>query len=196
MLIQSSFSLAIYLPPYHRRSRKVAIVLAYMAFLSITLIPTLLLASESTAEQGWDSSLLAGALVYLIAPLVQLLGVIAFFAQARTTIATRGRQEENSLSVQGLFGQAVVFALVGVSFMFRLKLPAKKWKYYIWNVLREWYWLVGWATLNNCVFAVAQGVLGWIAVRQRRWKVVEGGDVEPLLGEQRSSDLPREDVVV
>lgn len=66
--------------------------------------------------------------------------------------------------------------------MWRLKLPAEKWKqpYYLPNVLREWYWLVGWATLNNLAFALGQGLLEWIVVRQKR--EVGGGEEEPLLG--------------
>ncbi|SMQ45154.1 unnamed protein product [Zymoseptoria tritici ST99CH_3D7] len=165
------FSLALALPP-QRTARKGGLMIAYLLFLSITLLPTIMVAfeSEEDQDQGWASDLLVGALVYLVAPGVQAIGVLAFIAQARETFRHHG---SGSLSVRGLFMQAAVFSLVGISFMFRLKLPAENWKYYLPNVLREWYWLVGWATLNNLIFALAQGVLGWILVRQQKEDVMQ-----------------------
>lgn len=45
--------------------------------------------------------------------------------------------------------------------------------------LRDWHWLLGWATINNVIFGLGQGRLAWIASRQR------GGDgqgeQDPLL---------------
>lgn len=32
--------------------------------------------------------------------------------------------------------------------------------------LHEWYWTVGWATVNNLAFALAQGILAWIISRR------------------------------
>jgi hypothetical protein len=79
-------------------------------------------------------------LLFMIGPVVQLLGIAAMRAQARET---RSRGSAGALSVQSLVIQAVIFLLVGISFAFRLKPPAEALnEHFIVNV-REWYWLVG-----------------------------------------------------
>jgi hypothetical protein len=98
----------------------------------------------------------------MVGTVVQLLSIAAMRAQARET---RSRGSAGSLSVQSQVMQAVVFLLVGISFAFRLELPAEALdEHFIVNV-REWYWLVGWATINNVMFALAQGWLAWIVSR-------------------------------
>jgi hypothetical protein len=98
----------------------------------------------------------------MVGPVVQLLGITAMRAQVRET---ESRGSAGALSVQSLVIQAVVFLLVGLPFAFGLELPAEALdEHFIVNV-REWYWLVGWATINNVIFALAQGWLAWIVSR-------------------------------
>lgn len=99
--------------------------------------------------------------------------------QAREIIQQRD-SPENSLSIYGLFIQALIFLLVGVSFIFRLRLPDEDWdgipgrpeesssfaKFMLG--MRMWFRLVGWATIDNLIFAFTKGVLGMIALRRRR----------------------------
>jgi uncharacterized membrane protein len=108
------------------------------------------------------TALFLGTLLFMVGPVVQLLGVAAMSAQARES---RSRGSAGALSVQGLAVQAVVFLLVGISFAFKLKLPAEELNEHFIVNLRDWYWLVGWATINNVVFALAQGWLAWIVLR-------------------------------
>lgn len=113
-------------------------------------------------DRVWYSIILVGILLFLLGPLVQVLAIAAFRAQAHET---RSRGSADSLSIRRLILQAVVFFLVGISFLFRLRLPSELDEHFIVN-LRTWYSRVGWATTNIVVFALAQGMLAWIASRQ------------------------------
>jgi uncharacterized protein with PQ loop repeat len=165
-----SFFLALASSPSRKGPKAVAIIV-YLAFFFITMVPTILLAFDDYDEDnGWTSmvfGLVLGFLTDLVAPFVQLAGLLAFLPQARSIYKHHGT---GSISVRGLFVQAVVFLLVGISFIFRLKLPAKSWRND--HPVSQWYEVVGWATINNLIFALAQGLLGWIAVVQKR-KVTE-----------------------
>ena len=94
---------------------------------------------------------------------MQLLGVATFVVQAR-----RVKQGSGSpLSIQGLTIQAVVYLLVGVSFLYRYRIPPEELdKHFIVN-LRSWYWWWGWATIYNVVFALSQGTLAWLVSRRK-----------------------------
>lgn len=127
---------------------------------------------------------------------MQLLGLAALYVQAKET-SSRG--SAGSLSVNGLFIQAFVFFLVGVSFCFRFQLPVDFWEpdpdpdsprnSPEWNTplanfarfVQNWYWYAGWPTIGNLIFALAQGVLGFIAWRTKL--VDEPGERDPLLGQ-------------
>jgi uncharacterized membrane protein len=134
----------------------------YLSFLAISLIPAVGQALIPREEREIITALFLCTLLFMVGPVVQLLGIAAMRAQARET---RSRGSADALSVQSLVIQAVVFLLVGSSFASRLKLPAEALnEHFIVNV-REWYWLVGWATINNVIFALAQGWLAWIVSR-------------------------------
>ena len=107
--------------------------------------------------------MLVGTMLFLFGPLVQLLGLAAMRVQAHETI---DRGSAGALSFRGLVVQAVVFLLVGISFVFRLRLPSEELdEHWIVNA-RDWYWKVGWATVNNIIFALTQAVLAYIVLHQ------------------------------
>jgi hypothetical protein len=125
-------------------------------------VPAIGLAYISPEHREWPSALLTGILLFLVGPIVQVLGIAAFRSQLHEF---RSRGSVGSLSLQGLLLQAVIFFLVGISFIFRLRLlPDMIDEHFIVD-LRDWYWTVGWATTNNLVFALAQGILAWIVSR-------------------------------
>lgn len=151
------------LPPYRPAQTRTAIV-EYLSFLAISLVPAIGEAFIPAEDRELTTGLILGIMLYLIGPAVQVLGFAAFSAQARET---RSRGSIGGLSVQGLVIQAVVYLLVGIPFVFRLKLPSEASDEHFTVNLRMWYWTVGWATLNNVIFGLAQGWLAWIASRQR-----------------------------
>lgn len=165
------------LPPRRPTQTRTAII-AYLSFLAIGLFPTILQMLVSPADRVWASGPLAIFLLWLVAPAVQMMGIVAKYAQARET---RSRGSAGALSVRGLVVQAVVFLLVGISFVYRLPMPDPPDDYERHFVvdLREWYWLMGRATINNVIFGLAQGRVAWIASHQKDGN--DEGESDPLL---------------
>jgi hypothetical protein len=144
-------------------------MLAYLVFVVISLVPTIAeqfidFSNDTMSEHDWFDVLYIMMPMFVLGPIVQILGFVALWAQA-SEIKSRSPGKEDALSVKGLLVQAVVFLLVGLSFLWRLRIPAEEGEgegYWLAD-LREWYWTVGFATINNLIFAVVQGVLAWIA---------------------------------
>lgn len=153
------------LPPNRPGQTRFAIA-AFISFLAVSLLPVIgdtLIEFESDSDHEWYGALFVlGPMLYFFGPMVQILGLAALRAQARE-IRSRDSDMADAVSIQGLIAQAVVFLLVGVSFVFRIRLPSEELDEHFIVNLRTWYWTVGWATINNLIFAVAQGVLAWIA---------------------------------
>jgi hypothetical protein len=87
------------------------------------------------------------------------------------------------LSIFGLATQAIIFALVALSWISRVNFPFEL----SLNILKAWYEVVGWAAVDNAIFAVAQFVLLCLAKHQRRGRVgssssyTRPNEEEPLL---------------
>lgn len=123
--------------PPHRPAQERTAIIAYISFLVVTILPTIGLAFIPPKDRELISALLIGNLLYLIGPIVQILGIAAFRAQLHEF---RSHGSVGSLSFQGLVLQAVAFFLVGVSSIFRLKLPSGMIDEHFIVTLRQWYW--------------------------------------------------------
>lgn len=109
----------------------------------------------------------------IVNPIATTSSVLALFFQG---------QKASALSFLGLATQAVVFAPVAFFWIWRVnyidlrEIPLPIPLY----ILKVWYEVVGWAAVDNAVFAIVQFVLLCLARRQQR-----GGharpDQEPLL---------------
>jgi hypothetical protein len=110
---------------------------------------------------------------------------------------TKSRLTPGSLSVDGLFVQAVMFLVLGVSMVFRMKLPDSRWEFpdtpslppeksetvvKLEDLIMDWLLGVAWAMIHPLVLALTHGIL-WRICR-RKCQVMETGEREPLL-EQR-----------
>lgn len=121
--------------------------------------------------------------VIFINPIATFLGGFSFFLQAAQIL---NHAEQSALSLWGLAVQMVVFALVAVSWVWRVVYAET------WNPLfgggsfLHWYFSYGHPVLANGVFAAVQFCLLLFAVYCRRRageEVKEGsGETEPLLG--------------
>lgn len=122
---------------------------------------------DSVSDRGWFETLyIVGPMMFIIGPIVQILGSAALWAQwseVKRSRSSDGNATDNALSVRGLVVQAVVFLLVGISFLWRMRIPDEELSEHFIVNLRMWYWIVGFATINNLIFAVVQGLLAWIA---------------------------------
>jgi hypothetical protein len=152
---------------------------AYLSFLAISLLPVLgetMIEFDSDTDREWYGVLFIAPMLYLVGPMMQILGLAAFRSQALEIRSKDSSAADSALSVRGLVAQAVVFLLVGISFVWRMRVPSEELDEHFVVSLRMWYWTVGWASINNLIFAVVQGVLAWIAWRHQ--------DVGGILGER------------
>lgn len=86
-----------------------------------------------------------------------LMTVVAFFYQARV-VPSAG--QPNALSSWTLGLQFFTFLLLAISWPFRLILPSNMWELGSKPaILLEWYPWVGWACVNNAIFAIGQGII-------------------------------------
>jgi hypothetical protein len=77
----------------------------------------------------------------MVHPIVTALGFAALYSQPLDAATN-----PDALSVLGLGVQAVVFLGVGLSWVFRITIP--------FGGLMEWYQWVGWAAVDNIIFAL------------------------------------------
>jgi hypothetical protein len=104
--------------------------------------------------------------------------LVAIYLQVRET---RLRSQEQALSRMGLTVQAVIFVLLACSWIGRVEFPYADGGF-PWIYSSTWYQLVGWATVDNGIFAIGQAILLWIVSRQEAFDVgVVHGETEPLL---------------
>ncbi|KJY00693.1 hypothetical protein TI39_contig316g00002 [Zymoseptoria brevis] len=168
------FCLSLTLPTY-TAAQKRRLAASFVSFTAITLAPTIFEAFIPKDDRIWYTAGLDYLLFFLLAPIMQLLGLVALHVQVRET---KSRTTLGALSVEGLYAQTLVFTL-GASMVFRVKMLPEYWDgnpslpperntplAKLWMGIVGWYEMVGWATLDNLIFAFAQGSLWWIARRQ------------------------------
>ena len=138
---------------------KVVAIMIYTPVVFITLGGVIIVMYAHTASNRVDLigiflyALIIGVHMVYINPVITMLCMVPFFAQAHTI---RTRKPPIALSSTGLLGQATVFALVGISWFFRFKMPEGYWDRdglehhsvgdTLWAVLK-WYQLFGWAPI-------------------------------------------------
>jgi hypothetical protein len=104
--------------------------------------------------------------------------ILAIYFQVKET---RLRLQEQALSRMGLAVQVVVFILLAFSWIGRVEFPYPDGGF-PWTYMSTWYELVGWATVDNGIFAMGQAILLWIVSRQEAFNSgVVHGETEPLL---------------
>ncbi|KAI9890438.1 MAG: hypothetical protein M1814_003922 [Vezdaea aestivalis] len=161
-------SLILTSPP--RPTQKCSVVTIYITVLLLSLSPVI---TESTLhapnqEPGeysrWFSAIYSGIAFMFVNPVITLLALVASVPQVREL---RSRAEIGALSIPGLAVQAVVFILVGLYWPFRMGIRPQYWRLEPGRVWVYWYQRVGWAAVDNLVFAIVQAVVLWTALRQR-----------------------------
>lgn len=113
--------------------------------------------------------------VYFL-PYVTFLVAIAFLPAARE-ILSRPHGDIGSLSLAGLLMQALVFAAVAVSWVYRVRWLENPGDLYPWS----WYKLVGWAVVNNGIFAAVQALLFLLAYTRTMTPLASTNETEALL---------------
>ena len=185
----------------HRATKSVVAAL-YGIFLLISVIPVLLTPAMPPGGIGypgpdarWFTSLLSSAHLMVVNPIAIVLAVVALVPQLRemrppreppsdsgpnlsanTGQETAAPDDNGALSARTLAAQAVVFIVVGLSWLWRAPVP-------FGTSFVSWYLSVGWATFDEVIFAVVQAVLWFIAVRKRVGIRPVDGEASPLLAD-------------
>lgn len=113
--------------------------------------------------------------------IVTLLAIIAVYSQAWKLITHSSSVQ--ALSTIGLAIQAVVSIIVAVSWVFQVSFSIDKWQLNPWTLhfWNTWYQLVGWAAVDNVIFAIGQAVLLWLGTRHSGWETGTYDKTQPLL---------------
>ncbi|RFU80712.1 hypothetical protein TARUN_1481 [Trichoderma arundinaceum] len=160
----------------------------YIAFLFISLIPVVVDAawpSHDADYHKWGLALFHGAHAFFIYPIIVTLILASFFPQRNQILQHPPGTPSSSLSLIGLAVQAVVFALLAMSWIWRLVFPWDEFVdgdplfYGLWT----WYQTVGFVPVDHAAFALVQAALLAVAIlHQRPW--FAGGESESLLANQ------------
>ncbi|KAI1454089.1 hypothetical protein F4805DRAFT_461139 [Annulohypoxylon moriforme] len=148
------FGLYLYYPP-SKSGIKYCMVATYTVFFLISVAPIML---EFMLEPGGSygyrqllSAVFFGLHTIYINPVITILAAIAVFPQLNEMLS---RKEPGALSTIGLLVQALVFVIVACVWPVRFTIGSDD------RVpLGAWYQLVGWAAVDNLIFAIVQGVL-------------------------------------
>ncbi|KAF2106050.1 hypothetical protein BDV96DRAFT_339262 [Lophiotrema nucula] len=172
-------------PSHHPWTNRTVVVAIYVGFALVSLGPVILELlpppqSDPLGGRRWFSAFVAVLHVYLLGPVVTLLAFVALFPQIREI---RTRPGPSVLSPLGLAIQALLFAVVALSWLVRMVLPIPlesiPWDRLL-HVLVVWYQLVGWAAVDNFAYAFVQTVL-WVVEKAHRMLLLHGDETAPLI---------------
>ncbi|KAE8376157.1 hypothetical protein BDV26DRAFT_305782 [Aspergillus bertholletiae] len=181
-LSSTLFFFGVICSPAHN-GRKTFILGIYLTFLSISLLAAVAYVlinpcGASCGSNGWVTAIFLGSHLIFVNPVVTLLAIAALPAQLRVL----KQHEHTALSLIGLASQAVIFTVLGFSWLFRVRLDYNLSDFFrTWGSFTSWYQLVGWVAVDNLIFAAVQGILLLVVLRRKKMAITEGEN-EPLLG--------------
>lgn len=185
--------LCLWFPSDNHFGYKFGLLTVYILFALISIIPIFIDAIDRDffGPPEWrqvGQALFSGYHAMFMNPIVTILALVALPCQARA-IRALPFGDLKSLSLLGLLAQGVIFSVVAISWTMRVKFMDLSFRDVIsYGLLTfvSWYQMVGWAAVNNAVFALVQISLFCLA---RNWRVVKmvvaDGEGEPLLGALR-----------
>lgn len=178
------FLMGLYYPSDHSRRYKFIIVICYLTFMLISIIPLLIdimghyiIGSWGDTDRDFALGLFLGLHYFYVHPIIFFVGLFAWLPQSRELDS---RTRLHALSMTGLAVQAITFTIVGISWIFRINLFGDALtRLPFWLTVTDWLKLVWWAAEDNLVFAAVQAGLFFKARRKARLQT--GGETEPLL---------------
>ncbi|KAE8371056.1 hypothetical protein BDV26DRAFT_303286, partial [Aspergillus bertholletiae] len=185
------FFLGLYYPSnQHSRERKVFASIMYIVLLLVSIVPViadaidyyLVSAGEDAAYRNFGLDIFGGYHYGYIHPVMTLVGIYAWFPQNHEL---RSRTQLHSLSQTGLAAQAVIFALVAISWTMRTNLyDSDLPDLPFWATIPEWFIYVWWAAVDNMIFACIQTGLYFKIRRHEQFSTDH--ETQPLLAESAS----------
>ncbi|KAJ5952238.1 uncharacterized protein N7479_010651 [Penicillium vulpinum] len=170
-----------YLPD--NRAHKYTAVAIYTVFLLISVIPELIDVitggpHSNNSDRDFGLALFSVPHVMYINPVVTLLIIISFIFQAHKS----WKESSACMSIRDLAIQALVFALLGVSWLLRLEWPPLNMPSFYQSRLAEVFCLVAWVPVDHFLFALGQALLCFVIWRRGVNAAHGTGETEPLLG--------------
>jgi hypothetical protein len=135
------------------------------------------IAPEEAEARRWTMALFHGIHTIFLSWIITGLNIAAIYFQVREI---RSRPRNHAFSHVSLAIQAAVFAFVAISWIGRVKFPYEGFSERTWGFLSTWFELVGWAAVDNGIFAIGQAVLLWGLLHQERSGAYRA-ETEPLL---------------
>ncbi|KAJ5380631.1 uncharacterized protein N7496_003059 [Penicillium cataractarum] len=179
------FILCLWFPSGSRVWYKLGLLAVYILFTSISLMPLFIddinheiFGPLDDPYRKWAEALFGGYHLLFLNPIVTIMALFAYSFQARA-IRTLPAGDLKALSLRGLLTQGVMFVVVAISWTMRVKF-ASFGDVILYGAFWSWYQMVGWAAVDNAIFALGQIFLFVLA---RDWGTVKAADEErePLL---------------
>ncbi|KAJ5886117.1 uncharacterized protein N7473_008791 [Penicillium subrubescens] len=181
------FILCLWFPSNNHIGYKLWLLTVYICFAANSIIPLFIDAIDNDffvpredRYRKWGEAFFSGWHLLFVNPIVTILAIAAYPCQARE-IRTLPVGNLKSLSLLGLLTQGVVFIVVAISWTMRVKFLDFSFDDIISHgAFFSWYQMVGWAAVDNAIFALMQILLFLLA---RNWEATKTADreSEPLL---------------
>jgi heme/copper-type cytochrome/quinol oxidase subunit 2 len=157
------------------RSSKIVSIVAYITFFLFSIVPVVLISrltddGKEINDRRMFFVFYLMLFMFIVKPILIVAALLSFVVQA---YRSRPRPDPGALSTHTLAAQAVLFAVVGICWMFRFSLPPR-------SRSINWYPLTGWATVDSVEFSVGQAAL-WLVVAQKRVVAAEEEETAPLI---------------
>ncbi|KAJ6110195.1 hypothetical protein N7486_002430 [Penicillium sp. IBT 16267x] len=155
--------LCLWFPSDNHIGYKLGLLTVYVPFTLISIIPLFIDAIDHDffgppEWRQWGEALFSGYHALFMNPIVTVLALVALPCQARA-IRALPIGNPKALSLLGLLAQGVVFSVVAISWTMRVKFQDLSFRdviAYGYLTLISWYQMVGWAAVDNAVFALVQ----------------------------------------
>ncbi|OQE13975.1 hypothetical protein PENSTE_c040G05986 [Penicillium steckii] len=177
------FALTLHYLPNDNRVHKYTAVAIYITFLLISVIPEFIdIIAGDPHDTSSDRELLLAWFIIphitFVNPVVTLAISISFIIQIRRSL----EEDSPCLSFRTLATQAIIFALLAISWPLRVSWPSDRIPAFFDSPLIEWYRQIGWPAVDHFVFAIGQAILCYVT-RRRSIDTEDflSGEREPLL---------------
>jgi hypothetical protein len=167
------FGLSIHHPPTVEVKVKRRTLTGYGAALVLLLVPLVIFLADSLFGkidyEGWVA---AGFSFYFACFVPISTGLICISPILQKKV-TKIHGAPGALSTNTLLLQAILYPLLGISWVWRLPVSKENWQLPLPNALLRWYFLAGWSSVDSIAFALVQAYLYWVCRQVSRQRAEE-----------------------
>jgi hypothetical protein len=168
LLSTGLFGLSIRHPSTAQEKVKRRTLAGYGVALVLLLVPLIVFLVHSLPGnfdyEGW----VAAAFSFYFACFVPISTGLICFSPIPQKKVTKDHGMPGALSTNTLLSQAVLYPLLGISWIWRLPVSQTDWQLPLMKALVHWYFLAGWSSVDSIAFAVVQAYLWWVCRQVKR----------------------------